>query len=156
MSVTSAELQALLEYCPDTGMFHWRRTGKLAGNTSGDAGYRRIGIKGRIYLAHRLALLYVSGELPDEVDHINGNRLDNRLCNLRAATRSENASNVGLSRANRSGHRGVSWSARKRKWLVQVGARGRVVTRYADDLEVAAQIAQSLRAELHNEFNRTI
>jgi hypothetical protein len=63
---------------------------------------------------------------------------------------------VGLSRANRSGHRGVSWSARKRKWLVQVGARGRVVTRYADDLEVAAQIAQSLRAELHNEFNRTI
>lgn len=154
MHVTRERLRALLRYCPDTGAFHWRRDNRVAGNTSGSSGYRRIGIDGRLYLAHRLAILYEAGTHPEEVDHINGDRLDNRLSNLRPASRMENSWNAGLSRANSSGHRGVSWNKSKCKWMVQVGKAHTRVTKYCTTLEEAATAAETIRRKLHNEFCR--
>src|SRR5712664_3026918 len=97
--LTAERLRELLNYDPETGIFRWdvvRRgcgIGKEAG-TSVSAGYRQISIDRRAYSEHRLARLYVHGHWPlDEIDHINGVRDDNRLSNLRQATRSENAQN---------------------------------------------------------------
>ena len=91
--LTQARLKKLLSYNTDTGEFRWRvtrrgaaRAGSVAGCVRHD-GYVRIAIDGKRYLAHRLAWLYVHGELVPELDHANGVRSDNRLDNLRPATR---------------------------------------------------------------------
>jgi hypothetical protein len=96
MTLTAERLREILGYDPETGLFtRLVRTGRIrAGEVAGTAhsrGYRSIVIDGRVYLSHRLAWLYVHGEWPPEqIDHINRNRADNRLVNLRAAKQSQN------------------------------------------------------------------
>lgn len=97
--LTAKVLRALLHYDPVTGAFTWaagvgnRRAGQAAGTPDG-LGYLRVMIDKRNYRLHRLALLYVHGEWPpQQVDHINGNRSDNRFANLRAATPALNSEN---------------------------------------------------------------
>lgn len=86
-------------------------------------GYIRIELDNRKYMAHRLAWLYMFGKDPDaEIDHINGNRSDNRLANLREAIRSENMQNKGKYRNNSSGLTGVSWSKVRNKWAANIQA----------------------------------
>jgi hypothetical protein len=113
------QVQEILSYDPESGEFRWkdaagkRRAGKAAGCPT-DRGYWRIRIAGRSFLAHRLAWLLVYGEWPsDEVDHINRQRSDNRLSNLRVVTRSLNRQNEdGPHKQNLLGVRGVkkvSW-----------------------------------------------
>lgn len=89
-----------LQYDPQTGMFTWsravaqKRAGSIAGGKTG-LGYRLISVNGRQYYAHRLAWLAVHGVMPSaQIDHINGNRDDNRIDNLRLATNHQNAWNA--------------------------------------------------------------
>lgn len=115
-------LKQLLNYAPDTGIFIWltRRGGARAGCVASN-GYRKIGIDGAEYYAHRVAWVYVHGTFPaHDIDHIDGNRDNNKLCNLRAAKRAENQQNRGVHPKNTSGFAGVYYERRTNKWRAQI------------------------------------
>lgn len=126
--LTQARLKELLDYDPETGLFTRLVTtssqavaGSVVGSDNG-TGYLRVMVDGRRYCLHKLVWLYVHGSFPhDMLDHINMDKSDNRLCNLREASMSENRCNVGVSAANTSGAKGVCWHARIGKWQVTVG-----------------------------------
>lgn len=120
--LTAERLCEVLKYDPETGNLSWLvRGGKIAGCLQVSNGQRRITIRidNKYYKAHRLAWLYMTGKWPvDDIDHINGDGADNRWCNLRAATRSENLSNRVVRKNSKSGLKGVernngnTWCAR--------------------------------------------
>lgn len=86
-------VRALLRYDPDTGHLYWSATGERAGNIQ-DKGYRTIEIDGGRYYAHRVVWFHTHGVWPEnDLDHINRERDDNRIANLRDVTRSENNRN---------------------------------------------------------------
>lgn len=116
-----------LIYNPDTGIITNRinrgnvKAGDLSGSV-GDSGYVKIKLMTRVYVAHRLGFLMHYGDLPKELDHINGNRLDNRIVNLRSCSRSQNMRNIpsrGLSK-----YRGVNWHAKGKKWQSRIRIGG--------------------------------
>lgn len=127
--LTADRLRDLLDYNSETGIFRWKvrvarrvRVGDIAG--SADNGYREIRIDYTAYRAHRLAWLYAHGVWPKEIDHINGVMDDNRLLNLRDATKSENQQNQRRAQSNnKTGLLGVS--LRRGKFQAQIMASGK-------------------------------
>lgn len=127
--LTFEHADSLLSYCPDTGLFHWkiarrRRTkvGAIAGGMHVD-GYMQVKLKdfGCSPFLHRLAVLLVTREWPKgEVDHINGDRTDNRWCNLRDTSRTENMCNRKVGKNNSSGLMGVHWSNTANRWVARI------------------------------------
>jgi hypothetical protein len=113
MRPTQERLKELLEYSPDTGLFFWRqdRGGRRAGDIAGckKRTYIVISVDDRVYRAHHLAWLYMTGEWPEPfVDHRDLNKHNNVWDNLRLATKSQNMANVGVIKSNASGFKGVS------------------------------------------------
>jgi hypothetical protein len=129
--ITADKLKELLHYDPDTGDFTWkvvRKNGRagLAGTTT-NGGYRQIVINCKFYRAHRLAWLYVYGKWPEnEIDHINGVRNDNRIANLREATRSENQQNQRRAHVSKkSGLFGATYCTFTKRWQVNIRFNGK-------------------------------
>jgi hypothetical protein len=158
--LTQAMLKDRLSYDPETGDFYWK-PGKCLIAPESKAGtvkngYIAISISRANFFAHRLAWLYMTGDWPEEyVDHINGNGLDNRWINLRAATRSQNQHNGPLRANNKSGYKNVCWDKRNRKWVVKVCKDKKVYEGgLFTDLEKAALAAEALRNQLHGDFVR--
>ena len=126
MSLTTDRLHELLEYNQITGVFIWRTrrnvmavAGEIAGYTSN--GYVKIEIDSYQYFAHRLAWLYIHGEFPSkQIDHIDGNRSNNRIVNLRLASQSQNSANMRRHSRNTSGFKGVHWHKRKQCWEARI------------------------------------
>ena len=119
-------LKELLHYDPETGIFRWNKQrrniklGEVAGGRN-SIGYIFIRLFYNRFLAHRLAWMYMYGNFPpDEIDHINGVRDDNRIINLRAVSHAENAKNQRINSTNTSGVTGVSWNKAAQKWKAQV------------------------------------
>jgi hypothetical protein len=100
-----------------------RYAGKIAG-TLGNMGYINVRVRGRSFLAHRIIWLLKTGELPEEIDHINHVKSDNRWNNLRNVSRKENTRNVCMRTDNVSGQHGRSWDTSRNKWLVQAAVAG--------------------------------
>jgi len=120
--INQRRLKELFTYDPLTGVFvnlksaGPRSAGSVAGSRH-NAGYVKIFTDGKSYLAHRLAYLYMVGELPSEhMDHINHVRNDNRWANLRMVGQVENNRNKRLRRNSISGLPGVSWRSRDSRW----------------------------------------
>lgn len=112
-------------YDPETGVVVRIRTGKPVISVR-KTGYARINVRGKSYKMHRFIWYFVHGTWPDQIDHINGNRSDNRLANLRNVSARENVLNLKLYPNNRSGCSGVNWHASGR-WIAQIRDQGRYV-----------------------------
>jgi hypothetical protein len=112
--ITVTQLWEILDYDPDTGEFRWRTSRGTKMHRAGDAagflqnGYRVVWIGKRPYGLHRLAWLWMTAAWPRQIDHVNLNRADNRWCNLREATTSQNLANARMPSTNTSGFKGVS------------------------------------------------
>ncbi len=153
----------LLNYNRTTGQFTWRencspraRKGDLAGSRRLD-GYNLIGItingKYKTLLAHRLAWFVVNSELPDTIDHIDGNPSNNSIKNLRSCTNQENQLNKGKQTNNKSGYKGVSWGKRDKKWRVQITHNGKAIySGYFDCPKEASKVYEAKIRDIHGEY----
>mgnify|MGYP000865143873 FL=1 len=153
--LTAEYLRSILHYDPETGIFTWKvraanqvKAGNIAGCQNGH-GYLQIKVQSRIHKAHRLAWLHFHGVWPeDQLDHINRNRSDNRIENLREATCKQNLQNAGKYSHNTSGHPGVYWHKQSSKWVAQIMHNQKQINLgYFTDIEdaIAARKAGELK-----------
>lgn len=157
--LTQETISKILKYNPDTGYFirvidtGGQPAGKIAGWINA-RGYRKIRLYGKVYPAHKLAWLYMTGDLPTVgIDHINGVFDDNRWCNLRLADQRQNSYNRRMRSDNTSGLKGVSWDPRKGKWVAQCSSKGKNLhLGYYDDKEVASYVRETFAWYEHGEF----
>ena len=156
-NVTAEELRKLISYDQLTGTFIWLirpcksvRVGDIAGCTEKRIGYITIGIMKRIYKAHRLAWLYVNDEWPQGlIDHINGNKADNRIANLRDVFADGNSQNVRKpNRRNKSGFMGVIWYQNKWRASMSVNGKSKWLGDYSTP-EEAHQVYLSAKRKYH-------
>lgn len=129
-------MRQFLDYDPDTGKFVWlkKRTMNSTANVGDEAGsidengYRRLMFDGKKIRAHRLAFLFMGMAMPEQVDHINGDRSDNRWSNLRPSSAQVNPKNACRRKDSRTAVTGVTFSKQHGKWKVRVNRAG--VTEY--------------------------
>jgi len=95
------------------------KKGNLAGNTF-NRGYRQVSIEKKSYLVHRVIFLMHYGYMPEFVDHIDKDKTNDKIENLRASTKSQNSMNCYLRKDSTSGVRGVTWDKSRNAWLAQI------------------------------------
>jgi hypothetical protein len=165
MMLTNPRLHEMLLYDGSTGDFTWRvrrgkahvgsQAGSLTRNGCGGT-YRHIKVDGRLYKSHRLAWLYVYGRWPEaDIDHIDGDGTNNRIANLREATRSQNCRNKSKQSNNKSGFKGVHWCANERKWraLIYVGGQKKSLGMFKT-AEAAHEAYAAAAQQYHGEYAR--
>jgi hypothetical protein len=157
-TLTHSRLCELLNYDPETGIFTWKTAaGKrvkegLRAGWDDEKGYRKIQIDGKTYREHQLAWFYVNSKWPaHEVDHKDGIRNNNRISNVREATRSENRQNLSGKSNGKSGIMGCSWHKKTKKWqaYIQVGGKWYALG-YFDKREDAGAAYLKAKKELHS------
>ncbi len=142
------------------GQLYWAvdrrriKAGTLAGSTN-STGRRQISINGKLYKAHRVIYAMHHDAVPEFIDHIDGDPLNNRIENLRPATRTENMFNVGAKANNKTGEKGVAWDKTRQYWVAYCYVKGKKI--YAGchhKFESAVDAVRELRARLHGSFAR--
>jgi hypothetical protein len=171
LKLTAERLREVVTYDPETGYFTWlpragtdrctkawtkRHAHRRAGYLHKPSGYWLITVDGKLYKAHRLAHLHMTGEWPAKtIDHVQRQRADNRWNELRPATLAENGANTGLARSNTSGCKGVCWDPVNQRWRAYGTAAGRQHSfgRYAlfEDAVAARQVGAQ---RIHGAFVR--
>lgn len=151
--MTREELLATFSYDPNTGEFTRRRDGKVIVPMISQ-GYKRLWFKGHLYQQHRVAWLYVYGRWPAfRIDHINMDRLDNRIANLRECDMSQNLMNARAHRDNACGFKGVSRN--HKRWQANISAYGQHTYLGTFDTPEEAHAAYAAAAErIHGQFAR--
>lgn len=180
-NLTPELLRQLISYDPETGVLLWkerdvsffrdtegrsaahacanwnsRYAGTPALNSPALAGYREGDVfKVRIQ-AQRAAWMIHHGETPDTIDHINGDRSDNRLMNIRNGTQTDNMRNIKRNRLNTSGQMGVAWDRSKGKWMAYIRAGKRIHLGRYDRIEdaIIARKAAEKRFGFHENHGR--
>ena len=151
-SLTQVDLQAVLSYDPDTGLFTNLKNNRVVGWQQ--SGYLKYEVFGKKYYLHRLVWLYAYGHTPDcEIDHINRNRSDNRLCNLREASRHENLWNSPVRCDSSLGLKGVEYVKKINKYRAVItlyGIKHRLGTFLT--AEEASQAYNQKAKQFHKEF----
>lgn len=120
----------------------------------GSVGYKVVGFKGKQYLAHRVIWFLVKGEQPPKIlDHINNDKLDNRIENLRGVTQNQNQYNSKIPKNNTSGIKGVSFIKSLNKWRARLRLNNkRIHIGLFTDLEDAANAVRETRQKLHGNY----
>lgn len=152
--ITAQQLREAVHYNPETGEFTRRSNGKPLGFKNG-TGYTSFSLFNRDRQAHRMAYYYMTGRLPETIDHIDGNRRNNEWKNLREATQAENQWNKSMMTTNSSGVKGVYWHNKLAKWVAEIRMNG--VKYYVgsyNDLEQAKKEIDARRKLLHGCFYR--
>ena len=155
-TLTKEYLHQIFEY-KDGGLF-WKITKKKikAGSkvgALGSNGYLSTNIEKKRYLLHRLIFLFHHGHLPKLIDHIDGNRFNNNINNLREATFSENICNSKLYKSSKSGFKNVYWLKNANKWAVRLNInKKRVFLGLFEDVELADLVAHEARDKYHGKF----
>jgi hypothetical protein len=128
--------------------------GQIAGCVHKGKGYIHVKIKAKAFKAHRLVFLYHHGYLPECVDHIDGDKTNNKIENLRAATKEENCRNQKIRSTNKSGYKGVKWVEHCKKWQVEV-CKNYKQLRFGmyEDLELAGLVAIEATELIHGRFS---
>ena len=122
--ITQKQIKELIHYDKDSGVFTWKvdrqniaKKGMVAGSSASD-NYLVLTLFNKQYKAHRIAWMYEYGHFPkDNIDHINGNKKDNRIINLRDVTSLINHKNMSIDKRNKSGKTGVTWHKLSKKWI---------------------------------------
>jgi hypothetical protein len=157
--ITQDKLKEYLDY--KEGKLFWKkqsssniRIGTEAG-TLNERGYIQVKIFNKRYYAHRLVFFMFNDYFPQEVDHKDGNKSNNKIENLRPATKSQNQHNAKININNTSGVKGVSWDKRNKKWKAQIAVNKKnyQLGRF-DTLEMATQVINEFRKQYHNEYAR--
>lgn len=153
--ITQSELKKKLIYCHKTGEF-FKVNDKSGKNISVGweeaHGYKKIYLYGKKYYAHRLAWLYIYGEWPENIDHIDGNRLNNTIENLRNCNKSINNQNQKQPRSdNKTGYLGVYINSKTGQYIAQIRAYGKniVLGRYLSP-ELASNAYISAKRKMHD------
>ena len=154
--VTQADVLELFDYL--NGNLSWRvnrssmKAGQLAGHLK-STGYMAVRINNKEYKAHRIIYLWHHGYLPACIDHIDGNRSNNKIDNLRPATTSQNNWNSKRPRKNTSGLKGVCWCKRDKKWLARVQINGKQLhLGYFNNIDDAEVAIRNARESNHGEY----
>ena len=143
------------------GNLYWKvrkakciQIGQLAGTFDKTTGYHRIHFDSKFQKTHRMIFLYHHGYLPSYIDHIDGNKTNNRIENLREVTVSQNCMNQKISTRNTSGTKGVMWHKRDKKWFVQLRINKICHSfGYYDDKELAELVAMEATNKFHKDFS---
>lgn len=166
--VGAADVRAAFDYDAAAGQLIWRDAdhlspsdrsrlvGKPAGSLNAD-GYVSIKFRGRLYRAHRLVWVHTTGAWPaGEIDHVDGDKSNNRFANLRIASRSENMRNVSAYASSKSGLKGTSFDRVSGKWRAQImlNRRGKFLGRFATAEEAHAAY-RAAAEQIHGAFART-
>lgn len=160
-------LQEYLELDHETGRLFWIKSknskhpvGKEAAvSTNGKKGYLMLGWEGSKYLKHRIVYFMATGVDPGAsvVDHINGDKSDNRPANLRVATLKQNSQNIhGPMRNNKTGVLGVHWSNQNKSWCAKLTINGKQRCRFFKNFDDAVAEIQRLREEHYGEYSGSI
>ena len=151
-----AELKTLYEY-RDGELWYLRTWGKTIAGAAvkyiSRGGYKRINHNKKTYLVHRIIFLLVNGEWPDTVDHIDGNKLNNHISNLRAATITQNNCNRAINKNSSSGIKGVCWHKGAKKWRVQIRVDGiKKALGLFSSIEEAKSCIEKARQQYHGDY----
>lgn len=164
--LTKEFIDTMFNFDVSTGIITYKHDGNnqyaKRGREAGwieNTGYRRIKIGKHRYMAHLLVWCHVTGTYPAdcEIDHINLNKLDNRFCNLRSVTKSQNCMNRRRRVDNRTNYKGVTFDKSSGKYLARISVNGdRKRIGYYDTPEAAwfAYVAES--EKLHGEYGRVV
>ena len=160
--LTAAEVHLLLIYDPHTGLLQYRERGPrrprgwwAGARDPSSGGYLRIQIGTRKYLVHRIAFLLMKGRWPNELDHRDLDRTNNRWANLREVTHQQNTLNGPMRSTNKSGFKGVSWHKVAQKWVAEMKlGEKRIYLGLHDSPEVAHEAYKQAAIKYRGEFAR--
>ena len=157
MPLSKEMLNELFEYRDGEIYYKVSRSRNKAGSKAGtyrphDNAYQVI-INGKHYLTHRIVFMMHNGYLPQYVDHIDRNRSNNKIENLREATHSQNAYNSTIRKDSKTGIKNVSWNKVDKSWKVRIQANNtRITIGQFKDLELAELVAMEARNKYHGEY----
>lgn len=155
--MASTELvRSAFDYDEKIGRLRWKLTGKLAGGV-GANGYVEIGFHRKNWKSHRLVWLWHGRDLPEFLDHIDGDPLNGRVENLRAATKAQNMHNMKRTARNKCGVKGVFYDPLTGKWRARLMTHRKIVElgRH-EDLEFAELVITMAREKYHGAFARHV